>query len=398
MYCGPRGSSCAHISSRRIACFHGLASCPPYARGQAMVSQPRAASFAQKARVNGSARGSSTNMPRHQAGSSSARKARSSARKPSSSSVNAKSMSGRDRQDAAVDAERAAGDPARVRRGEEDDQPGDVGGLAHAPGGNRAPAERLGEHLLDRPPGRRSARARRLLDRLGADEAGYDAVREDTVLREGVGQALREVDESRLGGGVGREERVGLAADARGDVDDAPAALRAHERHAGERETDGAHEVEREARLPVGPGELEEPPGRAPAGVVDQHVEAAEARYGALDDELPAGLGGDVGGDRLDLPAAGADLISDGPQCLAAARVDRQVRAHPGQLEGDRAPDPLARAGAEGDLAGELNYSTPSARSCSTSVAASLRVPPGTSAVCWRRAGAWDAAKAWPAT
>src|SRR3989475_6712001 len=236
---------------------------------------------------------------------------------------------GRDRQDAAVDAERAAGDPARVRRGEEDDQPGDVGGLAHASGRDRAPAECLGEHLVDRPPGRRSARARRLLDRLGADEAGHDAVREDAVLREGVGQALREVDERRLGGGVGREERVGLAADARGDVDDAPAALRAHERHAGERETDGAHEVEREARLPVGLGELEEPPGRAPAGVVDQHVDAAEARHGPLDDELPAGLGGDVGGDRLDPPAAGADLTGDRLQRLAAARVDRQVRARP---------------------------------------------------------------------
>src|SRR5438093_11220041 len=108
-----------------------------------MVSQPRAASFRQKARVNGIARGSSTNMPRHQSGSSSVRKARSSARKRSSSSVKAKSMLRRDGEDAAVDAERTAGDPARARRGEEDDEPGDVLRLAHAAGGDRPSAEGL---------------------------------------------------------------------------------------------------------------------------------------------------------------------------------------------------------------------------------------------------------------
>ena len=72
---------------------------------------------------------------------------------------------------------------------------------------------------------RRGALLRRLLDRLGAHQARHDAVREDAVLREGVGEVLGEVDQRRLGGGVGREIRIGLAADARGDVDDAPAAL-----------------------------------------------------------------------------------------------------------------------------------------------------------------------------
>src|SRR5947207_5563694 len=112
-----------------------------------MVSQPRAASFRQKARVKGIARGSSTNMPRHQSGSSSARNARSSARKRSSSSVNANSMLRRDGEDAAIDAERGAGDPARARRGEEDDEPGDVLGFAHPAGRDRPGAEGLREHL-----------------------------------------------------------------------------------------------------------------------------------------------------------------------------------------------------------------------------------------------------------
>ena len=56
-----------------------------------MVSQPRSASFRQNRRVKGMARSSSTNMPRHQSGSSAPRKARSSARKRVSSSPKANS-------------------------------------------------------------------------------------------------------------------------------------------------------------------------------------------------------------------------------------------------------------------------------------------------------------------
>ena len=56
-----------------------------------------------------------------------------------------------------------------------------------------------------------------------------------------------------------------------------PPPWRAHERHAAEREPHGAHEVELEARVPVVVGQLEHALRRALAGVVHEHVDAAEA-------------------------------------------------------------------------------------------------------------------------
>jgi hypothetical protein len=43
MYCGPRGSWWAVISAFSPTCRQIGASCPPYSRGQAIVSQPRSA-------------------------------------------------------------------------------------------------------------------------------------------------------------------------------------------------------------------------------------------------------------------------------------------------------------------------------------------------------------------
>src|SRR5207249_6508440 len=94
MYCGPRGSPAAHISSRTTACCHTEPSAPPCSFGQLSVSQPRAASFWHSSRVKGMARASSTKTVLHHAGSSASRKARSSARNASSSGVKSKSIVG----------------------------------------------------------------------------------------------------------------------------------------------------------------------------------------------------------------------------------------------------------------------------------------------------------------
>src|SRR3954468_15711329 len=92
MYCGPRGSPAAHISSRTTACCHTEPSAPPCSAGQLRVSQPRAANVWQNSRVKGMARSSSTKTVFHQSGSSSSRNARSSARNASSSGVKSKSI------------------------------------------------------------------------------------------------------------------------------------------------------------------------------------------------------------------------------------------------------------------------------------------------------------------
>src|SRR3954452_17690952 len=92
MYCGPRGSPAAHISSRTTACCHTEPSAPPCSDGQLRVSQPRSASWWQNSRVKGMARASSTKTVFHHSGSSSSRNVRSSARNASSSGVKSKSI------------------------------------------------------------------------------------------------------------------------------------------------------------------------------------------------------------------------------------------------------------------------------------------------------------------
>src|SRR4051812_27424176 len=92
MYCGPRGSPAAHISSRTTACCQTEPSAPPCSAGQLSVSQPRSANVWQNSRVKGMARSSSTKTVFHHSGSSASRNARSSARNASSSGVKSKSI------------------------------------------------------------------------------------------------------------------------------------------------------------------------------------------------------------------------------------------------------------------------------------------------------------------
>src|SRR5262245_11811623 len=94
MYCELRGSPQRHISSPRIACRHGVASPPPYSRGQLCVSQPRSARRGQNSRAKAacaSLPGPSLAISSQSAGRLSARKARSSTRKARSSSLHWKS-------------------------------------------------------------------------------------------------------------------------------------------------------------------------------------------------------------------------------------------------------------------------------------------------------------------
>src|SRR5262245_31444094 len=94
MYCELRGSPQRHISSPRIAWRQGVASPPPYSRGQLCVSQPRSARSGQKLRAKAacaSLPGPSFAISSQFAGRLSARKARSSARNAASSSLHSKS-------------------------------------------------------------------------------------------------------------------------------------------------------------------------------------------------------------------------------------------------------------------------------------------------------------------
>ena len=141
----------------------------------------------------------------------------------------------------------------------------------------------------------------------------------------------------------------------RADVDDARARL--HHAPAGLRHPVGAVEVD-----------VDHPPellrrlargghGGADAGVVDQHVDAAELAHGLLD-HARAVLGlGDVGGDGDAAAAERLDALGGLLEPLGAAGADRDVGAGFGEAGGERGAEPGGGAGDDGDLAVERKRS-----------------------------------------
>ena len=86
MYCAPRGSWCAHISSRTTVCSQTEPPPPPYSLGQARHSRPSSASSLQNDCVSARSAGSLLNAPRKPAGMCSAINARSRCRSASAAS------------------------------------------------------------------------------------------------------------------------------------------------------------------------------------------------------------------------------------------------------------------------------------------------------------------------
>ena len=167
---------------------------------------------------------------------------------------------------------------------------------------------------------------------------------------------LRVADHARLGGRVDRQERLpGLAGD-RGEVDHDGVAVLA----AGGAQHLGALAVEEDDRAQVD-GELEVDAlglvlvdGRAgaDAGVVDQHVEAAEALLVGGDHALDVLLGGHVARDLLDLVAGPAQLLGGGGELLGAAGGDGERVALLTEHLCDGEADPAGGSGDDGGAVG----------------------------------------------
>src|SRR5271154_4987263 len=83
------------------------------------------------------------------------------------------------------------------------------------------------------------------------------------------------------------------------------------------------------------------------AGVVDQHVDGAEARDGFIDDTLEIGLFGNVASDSKRLSACFANGLRRAVQFLGAARGHGDLRALCGKSSRNRTTDAFAGAGNE---------------------------------------------------
>src|SRR5205085_931397 len=111
-------------------------------------------------------------------------------------------------------------------------------------------------------------------------------------------QSLRETGQGVLAGDVGQQVRDGdLAADG-GNVDDAPLAAAAHAGQGGQGGVQGRPEVGLHARLVIGDGHYFHRADLDDAGVVDQHVDAAQPVIHGPDHVLDLPPIGQIASDR----------------------------------------------------------------------------------------------------
>ena len=143
-----------------------------------------------------------------------------------------------------------------------------------------------------------------------------------------LGERLRQADHRVLRGVVDAEALTGDQAGHRGRVDDV-AGLTAgdHARHERLDTVDHAPEVDAQHPLPVAVGgALEAAPGRD-AGVVAEHVDAAERLAGALGERLHLAEVGDVGAHRQRLAAVGRAPRPPTTSIAASSRSATTTRA-----------------------------------------------------------------------
>ena len=166
---------------------------------------------------------------------------------------------------------------ARGGGAEEERHIGDLDLLDH--GAQRDVLQALVEVGFGRDAERRrflsdDALAARIVHEARQDGVDADAVRPD-LAREGLCEAHHRV----FGDGVGKPQRQAGPAAGGGDVDDRAAACRLHGGYREARAIELAADVDRKRAVPVGGSYILGGGGRAgDAGIVHQHIQAAESR------------------------------------------------------------------------------------------------------------------------
>ena len=187
-----------------------------------------------------------------------------------------------------------------------------------------------------------------LVDAVAHREAGRDAVDEDVVAAELLGQRARQRHDRALARDVVQQERHAAERRARRDVHDPPAALRAHLRHDRAAGQEHAQDVDVHDLTPFVDRDLLEGTHRqrrVQPGVVDEDVDRAAALDGLRRHPRHVVLGGDVDGE----PDAVGEV---GRGRLGALEVgDHDPRAVGRQGVGDRPADALRAAGDDRDPA-----------------------------------------------
>src|SRR6201996_188538 len=155
---------------------------------------------------------------------------------------------------------------------------------------------------------------------VGGDQAGADDIGADAVAAVLAGGGAGQGDQGGLGGAVDALADLAEGGVA-GDEHDGAGTGLAHGREGGLGAGDGGVEVDLDRALPLGAvGVFGQETGDAPAGVVDQHVDAAPAIQQRGDRPLPRAVGGQIADGQFSL--GGAAFEGFGPDLGRLLGVD----------------------------------------------------------------------------
>ena len=194
-------------------------------------------------------------------------------------------------------------------------------------------------------------------DARALDDSGQDRVHGDARGAELLGEALGEADDAELRRRIGRAVGVAMAARRRGHVDDGAAAVGLEKRHGPARTEELAGEVDIDAAPPGRGIDLLDRARRAgDAGIVDQHVEAAERARGLVEQSVHLRFVRDVGPRRAD-----PEPLATGGERGVVHVADMHARACPHQGGDDGEPDPPGAGGDDDPLAfgAQLGHGAP---------------------------------------
>ncbi len=187
---------------------------------------------------------------------------------------------------------------------------------------------------------------------VGAHAAGGDVGHHDAELRDLLGQSQGGAREGEFAGVIDACPAPGRHSAHRGDVQDPPAATRAH---AGQRRLDhrkGAEHIHLELGADLFEADLLDGAHKAIAGVVDQDVDPAHPRFGRLDAPSDRDRVGQVHEYARRMRREGFEgglvgFASDGPDDHSAVG-EHGLRQGSAQAAAGAGDEPAARAGGRG--------------------------------------------------
>ena len=190
---------------------------------------------------------------------------------------------------------------------------------------------------------------------IGLDQARRDAIDAHALRAPFAGEAAAQRKIRRLGNPVGADHRRAAQAADRGDDHHRTVAAFRHRRDRVAAQPDVALDVGAHDLVEGFIGDVEQ---RAvigiDRGVADQDVDLAVMFYRARDQRLDLGFARDVAGNDMGVAAGFADAVGYGLAGVRLAAGDHHLGAELRQQFGRGTADAAARAGDDGDLAGEI--------------------------------------------